>query len=175
MDRAREDLLVLAAQDGDRQAFAHLFRAYHAPLARFAFRLCGDEQLAIDAVQESWISLSRTLRTLDDPRAFRLWAYKTVRWRTIDLLRRQGARTEPLSDDLPIEETMEQQIATGDQVNRFMKGLPRAEKVALTLFYLHEMTLAEIASVEGVPVGTVKSRLNRARERLRGQMTGDEI
>ncbi len=174
MDRAREDLLVLAAQGGDRQAFEQLFRAYSAPLGRFAYRLCGDEQLAFDAVQESWITLSKTLRTLNDPRGFRLWAYKTVRWRTMDQLRRRGRPAEPLEDDLQHDEADQSEIATSDQLSRHMAGLPRAEKVALTLFSLEEMTLAEIAAIENVPGGTVKSRLRRARDRLRVRMTGDE-
>lgn len=174
MDRAREDLLVLAAQGGDRKAFDLLFHAYSAPLGRFAFRLCGDEQLAFDAVQESWITLSRTLRTLGDPRAFRLWAYKTVRWRTMDQVRRRGLPAEPLDKELQAPIVPQQELATSDQVSRHLHGLPRAEKVALTLFYLEELTLAEIAAIEDVPVGTVKSRLSRARDRLRDRMTGDE-
>lgn len=174
MDRAREDLLVLAAQGGDRSAFEQLFRAYSAPLGRFAYRLCGDEQLAFDAVQESWITLSRTLRSLNDPRGFRLWAYKTVRWRTMDQLRRRGRPAEPLENDLQHDEADQSELATSDQLSRHMAGLPKAEKVALTLFYLEEMTLAEIAAIENVPVGTVKSRLSRARDRLRARMTGED-
>jgi len=174
MDRAREDLLVLAAQEGDRKAFEQLFRAYSAPLGRFAYRLCGDEQLAFDAVQESWITLSRTLRTLNDPRGFRLWAYKTVRWRTMDQLRRRGRPAEPLEDEVRCDGGSPPDLATHDQLSRHMACLPRVEKVALTLFYLEEMTLAEIATIEDVPVGTVKSRLGRARDRLRDRMTGEE-
>lgn len=172
MERAKEDLLVLAAQAGEAQAFDALYRAYNAPLRRFAYRLCGDEQAALDAVQEAWVTLSKSLRGLKDPRGFRLWAYKTARWRTMDQMRKKQL-TEPLDDEL-VEADTGSPIATSEQLARQLARLPRAEKAVLTLFYLDEMTIAEIAVVENVPVGTVKSRLNRARTRLRDQMTEDE-
>ncbi|SDE20597.1 RNA polymerase sigma factor [Kordiimonas lacus] len=175
MDRAREDLLVLAAQGGDSQAFDQLFRANDAPLRRFAYRLCGDQHIAVDAVQESWVTLSRTLRKLQDPRGFRLWAYKTTRWRTMDLLRRRPMKQETLDgEEATLAVETEEPLATSDQLSRHLAALPQKEKVALTLFYLEELSVMEIAAVEDVPVGTVKSRLSRARDRLRRRMTGDE-
>lgn len=174
MDRAREDLLVLAAQDGNKQAFNALFQAYNGALARFAFRLCGDEQLAHDAVQETWITLSQKMRALQDPRGFRLWAFKTTRWRTIDQIRRRGRRTVPVEEDMAVDAGLDDTHATDDQVGRLLDGLPAVEKAVLALFYLEELTVAEIAAIEEVPAGTVKSRLNRARARLRDRLEGEE-
>lgn len=173
-NRAHEDFLVMAAQNGDTRAFEALFRAYNPALKRFAYRLCSDEQFAKDAVQEAWITLSKTLRRLRDPRGFRIWAYKTVRWRVIDMARKLPPKSEPL--DSMSEDTVAapptEPIATSDQLAALMKALPVGERQVLALFYLEEMKITEIAAVLDVPVGTVKSRLNTARTHLREKQPG---
>lgn len=174
LNRAKEDLLVIAAQRGDMRAFEALFATYNPALKRFAYRLCSDEQLAIDAVQEAWITLSKTLRRLKDPRGFRIWAYKTVRWRVTDAARRLPPHSEPLDtvpENAAATPTAEPE-ATSDQLSALMKALSDAERQILALFYLEEMKMAEIAAVLDIPVGTVKSRLNRARTRLRANQPG---
>jgi len=174
LQQAKLDLLVLDAQQGCESAFTALYQQFNGQLLRFCFRFCGDEQLAKDAVQESWITLSRNLKRLEDPRKFRVWAFKTVRWRVVDLVRRRGAQPEALSEDM--EETAapaQGELATSGQLKAHLDALPKMERVCLSLFYLEDMKITEIAAVMEVPVGTVKSRLNRARERLRQNMIGD--
>lgn len=174
MNRAEEDLLVLKAQAGDSRAFGRLYGHYNVSLRRFAFRLCGDEQLAFDAVQEAWVSLASGLKKLEDPRAFRVWLYRTVRWRITDLVRRRGDVHQPL-EEAAVEGTDDSAVlATSAQLGAHIRLLPDEERAALVLFYLEEMKLTEIAAVLAIPVGTVKSRLFRAREHLRQQMSGDE-
>ncbi|WP_417457703.1 RNA polymerase sigma factor [Kordiimonas sp.] len=174
MNRAEEDLLVLKAQSGDGRAFGVLYGHYNPSLRRFAFRLCGDEQLALDAVQETWVSLTFTLKKIEDPRAFRVWLYRTVRWRIVDLVRKRGADLEPLEEAEVADTAPAPHLATSSQLGAHIRALPDEERVTLVLFYLEEMKLTEIAAVLAIPVGTVKSRLFRAREHLRQQMSGDE-
>ncbi len=179
MQQAKADLLVIEAQAGNRAAFERLYQQYNQALLRFAYRFCSDEHLARDAVQEAWLSLSKSLKTLKDPRGFRVWAYKTVRWRVVDQVRRRGlvdgVQTEPLCEDTAAGEgDGSSHLATLGQLKAHLEALPRDERQALALFYLEEMKLSEIAAILGVPLGTVKSRLNRARGRLRAQMTGDD-
>lgn len=174
VERAQEDLLVIEAQGGNQRAFEALFRIHNAPLRRFAFRVCGDEQLALDAVQDAWITLSKTLRRLKDPRGFRVWAYKTVRWRVTDQARRQKMDNVLIHEDV---ESIPQasEFATRDQLGRHLDQLPEKEKNALVLFYLDGLQIQEIAAIEQVPVGTVKSRLSRARDRMRETMAGEMV
>ena len=179
LQQAKADLLVLEAQAGDRAAFEILYRHYNKQLLRFAYRFCSDEQLASDAVQEAWVTLSKTLKSLKDPRGFRMWAYQTVRWRVVDQLRHGvmpgGVQTEPLSEDTATCEVGgSAHLATSDQLKMHLAKLPTEERHTLALFYFEEMKLSEIAVILEVPIGTVKSRLNRARGKLREQMSGDE-
>ncbi len=165
--RAKEEKLVLAAQDGNERAFEVLYRLYQPSLLRFSFRLCGDETLARDAVQDAWMLTLRSLKQAFPPHTFRARVFKAVRWRTFDRIRRRGRTAgEELIEDQVAEEKTEV-WATSDQLRRLIKTLPQAEGEALYLFYLEDLSVAEIAAIQEVPGGTVKSRLARARDRLK--------
>lgn len=169
--RAKEEKLVLAAQEGNERAFATLYRLYQPSLLRFSFRLCNDDALARDAVQDAWLMTLKSLKQSYPPHAFRARVFKAVRWRTLDQIRRRGRHQVPeeLNEDLVADERPEQ-WATGDQLRALIKALPAGEGEALYLFYLEDLSVAEIAAVQEVPAGTVKSRLARARDRLREQI-----
>lgn len=169
MNQAEEDLIVLSAQAGNERAFALLFRRHHAALVRFAARMSRDPQLAQEAVQEAWIRIAGRIRRLEDPRAFRSWLFRAVRWQVLDLLKRPRYPEESLVEEAvesPAETAPESPDGYPELVAR-IADLPAIERQSLHLFYLDEMKISEIAVVLDIPPGTVKSRLNRARNRLR--------
>ena len=87
MQQAQLDLLVMEAQSGNQAAFACLIEWFHPQLVKFATQLCGSHALAQDAVQEAWIKISKKIRQLNDPRAFKSWLFRAVRWQTLDMLK----------------------------------------------------------------------------------------
>ncbi|MDP7576304.1 MAG: sigma-70 family RNA polymerase sigma factor, partial [Pseudomonadales bacterium] len=170
--RVDEEYLVLKAQAGSEKAFSILFRSYNPSLLRSAFRLCRNEQMALDAVQDAWLTISRTLGALTKPAMFRARVFKAVRWRTIDLMRKRDNNLETLDEDVLDESAEDQSWATTNQIVSMVERLPEVERQAIYLFYLEEMSIKELAKVFDVPTGTVKSRLNRARTRLK-KLVGD--
>ncbi|WP_286828851.1 MULTISPECIES: RNA polymerase sigma factor [Kordiimonas] len=176
--RTQEEALVLKAQAGDERAFAVLYRAYQPSLVKFAFRMLRNEAAAFDAVQEAWLMVARTLGKLHHPGMFRARIFKAVRWRALDQLRKRP--NEPLSfeEDGVVEPAasvgaMDGRV-TRHQLRTLITSLPDVEQQAIYLFYLEDMKLEEISAVLDVPVGTVKSRLNRARGRLQAQVRAEE-
>jgi RNA polymerase sigma factor (sigma-70 family) len=174
-ERDSEAYLVLKAQQGDRYAFEALYRSYQPSLMRFAYRLCKHSDMATDAVQDAWVTTARTLGSLYEPDMFRARIFKAVRWRCLDILRKQS------SGQISYEEAEEYLAApdaplwaTKDQLIALIERLPFPERQAVYLFYLEEMKIDEIGLVMDVPPGTVKSRLNRARKRLSDQVKGEE-
>ncbi|MCF2946927.1 RNA polymerase sigma factor [Paraglaciecola aquimarina] len=176
-DQAEEDLLVMAAQQGNQQAFSLLFQRHQQALVRFAFKLSNDREIAKEATQEAWIKSTKTILKLRDPRAFKSWLYRLTRWQTIDLIRQSMGRhklidpnieqddMDCIPDDKQLNEDKDQ-----DQAMSIMEAidkLPGIEKHMIHLFYLDDMTVAEVSVVLEIPVGTVKSRLNRARQLLK--------
>ncbi|NCO18762.1 MAG: sigma-70 family RNA polymerase sigma factor [Gammaproteobacteria bacterium] len=176
MNPAEHDLLVIDAQDGSRKALDALVRLHQRELLRFAWSLCRDAALAQDAVQDAWLKIARGIRRIDDPRAFRGWIYHAVRWRVLDLLKRAERRGLDL-DQVP---TLVDPKAEGEQRDRGLdlgsaiEALPEAERESLRLFYLHGLSISEIAVVQEIAPGTVKSRLHRARNQLREHLEGDD-
>ena len=176
MLQAEEDLLVLAAQDGNHKAFNFLISHYHKALLRFGYKISSDKELVNDAVQDAWIKSVKNLHKLEDPRAFKSWIYRMVRWQITDLFRQQTHRRELF--EVKLDDSFDESTILNEQANKYDLGheneltktinrLPQIEKQIIHLFYLDEMKLTEVAMVLEIPLGTVKSRLNRARKLLK--------
>lgn len=175
MNQAEEDLLVMAAQSGNVRAFEYLFRHYHRPLLRFAGRHGADPELAQEAVQEAWIRIAGKLRRLNDPRAFRSWLYRQVRWRVLDGLKKPRLPVEALKAEAAAEQAAACEPApeSVNALGQAIKKLSEIDRVTLDLFYVQELKIQEIAIVLEIPEGTVKSRLNRARSQLRALLDAE--
>ena len=177
MKQSQIDLLVMAAQNGNLKAFEALFKHFNSALLRFAYQLSNNETVAHDAVQEAWILSTRSIKRLRDPRAFRSWIYRSVRWKTVDLMRQQ--RTDTISLDEMVheptaKESLEDSVTSSNDLRELIHQLAEIDRQTLHLFYLEEMKISEIAIILEIPEGTVKSRLNRARNQLRKQLEKSE-
>ncbi len=137
-------------------------------MVNFASNFSGNHALAKDAVQDVWISISKNLVKLEDPRAFKSWVFRALRWRVLDLLKEKSYQFETIEDTNLSVELDESKIKL-QQLRKIINKLPHRERSVIYLFYLVDLSLAEIALVLEIPVGTVKSRLNRARTSLQKQ------
>ena len=176
MLQAEQDALVLLAQRGNNKALEMLFRHISPGMSRYAYRLCGDPELAQEVVQDVWVKSLKTLRRLQDPRAFKSWIFRAVKWQALDALRKVTARekVEDLEQHADIEAEDIAQCEASTELLDLIAGLPQPERQVVYLFYQEDMQLSEIAIIEEVPVGTVKSRLNRAREKLRQKLENQD-
>lgn len=173
-DRSTEALLVLKAQAGNSRAFEALYRSYQPSLLRFAYKLCKNEHMAADAVQDAWVTTARTLNALHEPTMFRARIFKAVRWRCLDALRKRAKGELAYDDDVSEVAAPQAPLwATQDQLIALIEQLPEIERQAVYLFYLEELKVDEIAAVMETPPGTIKSRLNRARGRLQQHIEGE--
>lgn len=164
--RVKEERLILAAQAGDTRAFDMLYRLYQPSLLRFAYRICKSHSTAVDAVQDAWLQTLRSMSGDYPVSSFRARIFKAVRWRTLDYLRRGARAHEELNEEV-IAGKSDDMWATSDQMRSLLSALPAEEGEAVYLFYLEELNVAEVALIQSVPSGTVKSRLSRARGRLK--------
>ncbi|MCF6458782.1 sigma-70 family RNA polymerase sigma factor [Pseudoalteromonas sp. MMG024] len=173
MHQAQEELLVLAAQSGNTEAFTYLCRHYQKAVTRFAYKLSSDPQIVHDAVQNAWLKLANNLHKLNDPRAFKSWLFKTVRWSVYDLMRAAKRDKEIIANDIDVLDIVASTKPESRDIGALIERLPDIDKQVIHLFYLEEMQLTQIAEVLEVPLGTVKSRLYRARKALQ-QSVEDE-
>jgi RNA polymerase sigma factor (sigma-70 family) len=171
--------LVVMASSGDHAAFSQLATASIGGLYRIAHLILRDADLANDAVQDALIAAWRDIRGLRDPDRFEAWLRRlTVRacYRVAGNLRRRNDREVEL---LPIHDSSSPEddhrlVAARDELERGFQGLSPEERAVLVLRYYLDLPLADAAAVMGIPVGTMKSRLNRATHALRSAIDARE-
>lgn len=175
--RILDDYLVASARVGDRKALELLARRWHKKLLSHAWRLTGDAESAGDAAQAAWVEIVRGLGRLQDEQAFAAWAYRIVSRRCAKQIGR-AVRRRALAETLAAEPERPAQASEPETGNRRLKAaiaeLPPGQKSAVALFYLEEMSVAEVAVAMTVPAGTVKTRLMHARRKLRAALEGEE-
>lgn len=164
---------VQDAKGSERQAaFNALIEQFRFAAQSWAFQMLGDLPAAQDAAQEAFIIAYEKLDDLRDPAAFPIWLRRIVRSQCSRDLR-QNAKVVPLderaiSGDDTVSVAEEQM--RHDRLHLAVRGLPDHERVVTELFYLYGYSQQEIAERLGLPLTTVKKRLQYARERLRETM-----
>lgn len=179
-ERVYDSFLAAAARVGDRQSLSRLAQRWQPRLLAHAHRLTGEADLAADATQEAWIEIQRGIARLEDTDAFAAWAYRIVSRRCARIIRgrQRLRRTRSMLAREPDASftTPEREQARSDlgAVRRALATLPGNQRAAIGLFYLEEMSVAEVAIALDVPPGTVKTRLMHARNKLRALLEGDD-
>ncbi|WFE58664.1 sigma-70 family RNA polymerase sigma factor [Micromonospora sp. WMMD712] len=167
-----DELLVVRAQLGERAALAEMVARWRLPVWRYVRRML-DADRADDVSQEIWLAVVRGLPRLREPARFTPWLFAIARRSIVDRLRTEYARGQetPLLQDRCVEDPGEAVVVRAELVDA-LTGLPVLEREILVLHYLEDLSVQDCAQVCQVPVGTVKSRLHRARRLLREHLNG---
>ena len=167
-DDTRLYLLVLRCQAGDASAFDRLMNEFGGRTLGHLRGLVGDD--ADDVQQEVWLTVYRQLSGLSNPRAFRTWLFQTTRHRAIDFLRARRRERE-LADEAARE--IELSVAPADDfdldassLGATLKTLIPIHREVLVLRYQEDLSYGEMAVVAGCSIGTIRSRLHAAKQRL---------
>jgi RNA polymerase sigma-70 factor, ECF subfamily len=166
--------LIEQARNGDRNAFGELVRRYYPGAVQVIYRLCNDSGLAEDMAQEAFLRAWINLPAFRPNSSFRNWLYRIAVNATLDVLRRRTEdhleeveESQMFADQTPGPETALIEKERRVLLQQAMASLPEAARSVLVLREYGELSYQEIAAVLDVPVGTVMSRLNYARNRLR--------
>jgi RNA polymerase sigma-70 factor (ECF subfamily) len=181
-DREADRLLVERAQHGDKHAFELLVSKYQRKLSRLLSRFIRDSGEVEDVAQEAFIKAYRALPSFRGDSAFYTWLYRiginTAKNYLVAMGRRAPTATEFDSEEAegfddgdqlrdintPENVMMSKQIAT--TVNETMERLPEELRTAITLREIEGLSYEEIATIMSCPIGTVRSRIFRAREAI---------
>ena len=164
---------------GDRDAFAALYRRHNGTVYRFARLMTGCQAAAEDIVQEAFLALMRDAARYDPARAslstylYGVSRHQTRRWlsraRRFVTFASEGQVTQPVASGGDIQGDMERQDELG-RLRRAILALPSRYREAIVLCDLQDVSYADAAATLGCPVGTVRSRLHRARAMLGERM-----
>ena len=172
--------LVKTAIAGREASFEELVRRYQRPIAAYVYRMVGDYDAALDLTQEVFIKVYNSLARYRSEFKFSTWIYKIAHNAAIDHLRRYALREQAVTSGFDLEHrdtpvagrrlTPEQESERKErrsEVEMVVEMLPRAYRELIVLRHSHDLSYDEIAEVTGLPLGTVKNRLFRAREAMR--------
>lgn len=182
--------LILRCQEGDRPdrtAFAELLRRYQPHVDKILYHLAPDWQDRADLAQEVWIRVYRNIGRLQEAAKFRSWLSRITTNLFYDELRKRKRMRPPLSLDAPRtldDGEMDWEIAADgpgpdedlttrefyDQLREAIAELPEVFRTTIVLREIDGLAYEEIAEITGVSLGTVKSRIARARQRLQLQL-----
>lgn len=177
-----DEQLALGVQQGQRQALAGLVERHHSLLLGYLYRLNGgDRSLAEDWVQESFLRVLRSIGQYRYPQPFKPWLYAIATHLARDHFKAaETCQTESEPDEpgfwqnkggtVAAAEHLFIQQETQNRVAAAILHLPPAQRETIVLRYYQDFSLAEIADIQGIPVGTVKSRLSVALGRLKEVM-----
>jgi len=174
--------LVTRAVAGREDGFEELARRYQRPIAAYVYRMVGDYDAALDLTQEVFIKVYNSLTRYRPEFKFSTWIYKIAHNSAVDHLRRYGTREQSLVvefegevRELPLEsrrlspEQESERRERREEIEEVVRRLPAAYRELVLLRHSRDMSYDEIAEVTGLPLGTVKNRLFRAREVMRRQ------
>jgi RNA polymerase sigma-70 factor, ECF subfamily len=172
--------LVQTAVAGREASFEELVRRYQRPIAAYVYRMVGDYDSALDLTQEVFIKVYNSLSRYRAEFKFSTWIYKIAHNAAIDHLRRHAVREQAITtsfDGERREVTIESRRPTPEQeserkerrseIESVVQLLPSSYRELIVLRHSHDLSYEEMAEVTGLPLGTVKNRLFRAREAMR--------
>ncbi len=185
-ERAIDSELVVKAQHGDKRAFGLLVEKYQRKLSRLIARMVRDQSEVEDVVQETFIKAYRALPNFRGDSAFYTWLYRiginTAKNYLVSMGRRPSRQTAIEIDDaenfddgneLRTQETPESALMTkqiAQTVNESMMTLPDELRTAITLREIEGLSYEEISTIMQCPIGTVRSRIFRARETIAAKL-----
>ena len=175
-----ERLLVMRAQAREEGAFQQLVVQYERRILYYIHRILGNDADLADVMQEVWLRVFLKITTLRAPEAFRVWLYKIAHDVTVSQLRKckrrqaAGLMDEHAADVADTSDWNESELLeNAELVHEALGQLSLPHREVLTLRFLEELELSEIAKIVGCGVGTVKSRLHYAKSAMRKLLEAD--
>lgn len=163
------ELLVRRFNAGDNSAVTELFALFNTRLLFYLRRLLADEPRSWDALQETWVTVIRKMHTVHDARRLPAWLYTVARRAALarDADRQLIASLDAMEHPVYPGPAVEIDTDDADAVRYAIDQLTPAHREVITLYFLQDLSLAEMAALTGASVGTIKSRLHYAKSRIR--------
>ena len=168
--------LIASARKGDRQAFSELVKIHRDGVVNVVYRMCGDPELAEEAAQEAFIRAWKNLSKYQEQYLFRNWLYRIAMNVALDTLRVEKKNVSldelPLASSSDLPETILEKKERLTRVRESIHALPVNCRAVLILREYEGLSYREISATLDIPIGTVMSRLNYARNQLRQSLAG---
>ena len=187
-----DDYLIEKFQDGDRDAFTHLVHRHKHTIFRFVLSKVKDRELASDLTQDVFVKVFKSAELYQPTGKFRSWLFRMAQNICIDYYRKQQKASilslhkksdtddeftlmDQIEDETTNPEKEIENIELQDVIEQAFDALPEKQRTALVLCQYHGMSYPEIATIQKVPVGTVKSRIHNGLSKVRDFLIENEF
>ena len=163
-----DEEVVKKVIESDRELYAIIIERYQDKLLRYTYNLIRDSEKSKDSVQETFIRAYTNLNIFNTQKKFSSWIYQIAHNQAINIAKKNH-REIPLLDDLDfespenIEDNFDQEKDV-ERINLCLKDIPILYREPLSLYYIEEKTYQEISDILRIPMGTVATRINRAKK-----------
>lgn len=162
-----DEEIILIVRSSDKEVYAEIIKRYQTKLMRYASYILNDDHMGADVVQEGFIKAYINLNGFDTKKKFSSWIYRIVHNEALNMLSKHKKQV-PMNDEVEYDSgiDLEDNYIKSELISRAhhcLKQIPIIYKEPLSLFYLEEKSYEEISDILRIPVGTVGTRVNRAR------------
>ncbi len=159
--------IVELVRTKDKELYAEIIKRYQTKLMRYASYIMGDDQKGADVVQESFIKAYINLNGFDTKKVFSSWIYRIVHNEAMNMYSKDK-KQQPLNEQFDMDSgiDIEDELIKNELIHRAhdcLEKMPILYKEPLSLFYLEEKSYEEIGDILRIPIGTVGTRVNRAK------------
>jgi RNA polymerase sigma-70 factor (ECF subfamily) len=176
MEVGKIRVLIEKAQKGNDEAFLEVFQGYERDIYRTAFVYVGNQNDALDVVQETAYRSFKSIKKLTEPKYFKTWLIRIAISCAIDVLRKRKkvVQMRPGSMEL-ISEDVKNDIDLEVTIQELVEILDEDEKGVVILRFYQDLTIKEVAETLDIPLGTAKTVLYRSLRKLRKELKGDDL
>lgn len=187
--KSDDEVLIRRAQEGDQEAFNALVVAYQERAYKYAYRLTRNQELAGDIVADAFVRVYSALKNFRGQSAFGTWLYRIVTNCYLDIRKKDkesknfslnepanvksGEVERQYEDDGPGPDHLAERNQRESLIQDALNQMPEYQKAMLVMYHVEALSYDDIAAALDLPIGTVKSRLNRARVALRDLLAED--
>jgi len=168
--------IIKAVLEGDTESFRLLVQRYQKPIIRMIANLINDRHICEDVAQEVFLAAYKKLPSFDPARSsFSTWLFTVARNKSINVMKKRkipstGNPPEEMDFSEPADSLVRDELFIA--LDKALKSLSPGHRRALVLAEFENLPYEQIAQIEGVRIGTIKSRINRAKHRLRSTLDG---
>lgn len=167
ISKKSDEEIIIIVRSSDKEAYAEIIKRYQTKLMRYASYILNDDHIGADVVQEGFIKAYINLNGFDTKKKFSSWIYRIVHNEAMNMLSKYKKQV-PMNDEVEYDSgiDLEDDFIKSELISRAhhcLKQIPIIYKEPLSLFYLEEKSYEEISDILRIPIGTVGTRVNRAR------------
>lgn len=170
--------IIAQIKKGDKEAFAELIEEYKLPIYKTAKAILKDEDDVCDAIQDTALSIYKNISNLKNEKYFKTWIIRITINKCYDIIAKNklnSEKEEKIKIYNEVHNNFDKNIILKTDLESALNELDEDLRLTTVLYYYNDLPIAEISDILGIPKGTVKSRIFRARERLYEILSKEEV